>query len=208
MTAARVAKTTASPDRSPITVNDRVNVNDVGDVVLENVLQLRALGDPDRLAVFTRLQREGPATVEDLARALGRSHDSIAASLEPLAMAGLVERDGTRWRALGRGLFLQLPENDLEAVAAARHLSTVMLLAVEHLPRQWVEQVEPALDDSWAGAAGLLNVRLALTVDELNQVQQELERVLEPYLTRTATSRPDDTRQVRLLAYFLPEASG
>jgi hypothetical protein len=186
-------------------VNDRVNVNEVGDVVLENVDQLQALADRDRLAVFTTLQREGPAAVTDLATALGLAPDSIVAGLEHLAKAGLVVGDGGLWRAPGRGLFLQLPENDPDAVAAARRLGGVMLLAVEHLPRQWVEQVEPGLDDAWAGAAGLFNARLALTSDELNDVQQTLERVLEPYLNRGATDRPDGVRQVRLLAYFLPE---
>jgi DNA-binding transcriptional ArsR family regulator len=184
---------------------EQVNVNAVGDIVLDNAEQLRALGDADRLALFTRLQRQGPTTVEDLAAALGRGADSISASLARLGEAGLVERDGPRWRAPGRGIFLQLPENDPDAVAAARRLSTVMLLAVEQLPRRWVDEVEPELDDDWAGAAGLLNVRVALTADELNELQQGLERVLEPYLTRAETDRPDGARPVRMLAYFLPE---
>jgi predicted transcriptional regulator len=184
-----------------------VNLNAVGDVVLENAGQIRALGEPDRLAVFTRLQRQGPATVEELATTLDHSRDSIAASLEPLGEAGLVGRDGERWRAPGRGLFLQLPEDDPDAAAAARRLSTVMLLAVEQLPRRWVEDVEPELDDAWAGAAGLLNVRVPLTVAELNTLQQELEVVLEPYLSRAESDRPDGVRQVRMLAYFLPESA-
>jgi DNA-binding transcriptional ArsR family regulator len=194
-----------SPDRSQIDVTDHVNVTDVGDVVLEDVDQLQALAHPDRLAVFTTLQRQGPATATDLVAALGLGRDAVLESLERLAEAGLVARDAGRWRAPGRGLFLQLPDHDPAAVEAARRLSTVMLLAVEHLPRQWVDEIEPHLDDAWAGAAGLFNARLALTSDELNEVQESLERVLEPYLNRDAASRPESVRQVRLLAYFLPE---
>jgi hypothetical protein len=49
-------------------VPDQVTVNDVGDVVLEDAAQLRALADQDRLAVFTTLQRHGPADRPEAAR--------------------------------------------------------------------------------------------------------------------------------------------
>ena len=79
-----------------------------------------------------------------------------------------------------------------------------MLLAVQHLPRQWVDEVEPRLDDTWAGAAGLFNAGVALTSDELDQVQEQLEELLLPYLNRSEADRPEGTRPVRVLAYFLP----
>ena len=128
----------------------------------------------------------------------------VAAALETLAGAGLVAAPDGMWRAPGRGLFLQLPDGDPEAARAARQLSGVMLLAVEHLPRQWVEEVEPQLDDAWAGAAGLFNAGVALTSEELNRVQEELEELLLPYLNRSEADRPEGARQVRMLAYFLP----
>jgi hypothetical protein len=188
-------------------VPDAVRLNDVGDVVLEDAGQLRALADQDRLAAFTRLQRHGPADVAALAAGLDRDADAVAAAVDQLAEAGLVQlRDG-RWEAPGRGLFLQLPDGDPDAARAARQLSGVMLLAVEQLPRQWVEDVEPGLDDAWAGAAGLFNARVALTAEELNRVQEELEELLLPYLNRGEADRPDAARQVRVLAHFLPEAA-
>ena len=183
---------------------DQVKVNDVGDVVLEDAAQLRALADQDRLAVFTRLQRHGPADVAELATGRDRDSDAVTAALETLAEAGLVEAADGQWRAPGRGLLLRLPDGDPEAARAARQLSGVMLLAVEHLPRQWVEEVEPRLDDAWAGAAGLFNAGVALTSDELNRVQEELEELLLPYLNRSEADRPEAARQVRILAYFLP----
>ena len=183
---------------------DPVRTNEVGDVVLEDARQLHALADPVALAVFTWLQRHGPATVERLAAELSETEDAVSARLDDLRSAGLADQDGDDWRAPGRGLFLQLPEGDPEAAAAARKLSSVMLLAVEHLPREWVETTEPGLDDTWAGAAGLFNAGVTLTAAELDQVQVELERVLEPYLNRSADDVPDDARRVRVLAYFLP----
>jgi predicted transcriptional regulator len=187
-------------------VPDVVKVNDVGDVVLEYVGQLTALADPERLALFTRLQRHGPADVARLAAELERDLDSVTAALERLAAAGLVEATREQWRAPGRGLFLQLPDGDPEAARAARQLSSVMLLAVEHLPRQWVDEEEPRLDDAWAGAAGLFNAGVALTSDELNHLQEDLEELMLPYLNRSAADRPEAARQVRVLAYFLPGA--
>jgi hypothetical protein len=183
---------------------DGVTMNDVGDIVLERVEQLRALAEPERLAVFTRLQRSGPATAGGLSAELGYD---VSDPLEQLAAAGLVTSTGDEWLAHGRGLLLQLPEGDPEAARAARDLSSVMLVAVEHLPRQWVEQTEPQLDDAWAGAAGLFNAGVVLTAEELNHVQEELERLLLPYLNRSEAGRPASARRVRVLAYFLPEAA-
>jgi DNA-binding transcriptional ArsR family regulator len=181
-----------------------VRTNEVGDVVLDSARQLQALADPVALAAFTWLQRHGPGTVERLAAELSEPGDAITARLDDLRATGLADRDGEDWLAPGRGLFLQVPEGDPGAAAAARRLSTVMLLAVEHLPREWVETTEPGLDDTWAGAAGMFNAGVTLTTAELDQVQVELERVLEPYLNRSADDVPTDARRVRVLAYFLP----
>ncbi len=49
---------------------DPVRTNEVGDVVLEDARQLRALADPVALAAFTWRQRHGPGTVERLAAEL------------------------------------------------------------------------------------------------------------------------------------------
>jgi len=182
----------------------QVDLNAVGDVILNDVRQLEALADPERLATFEWLQRHGPATTEDLGAALNRTSTSVTASLAPLEAAGLVRRADESWQAHGRGLFLQLPDDDAEAVAAARSLSNVMLLATEDLPRRWVEQVEPHLDAGWAGAAGLFNANAVVTAAELAELQARLEDLLEPFLNRDASEVPAEARKVRLLAYFLP----
>jgi hypothetical protein len=187
-----------------VTDPTRVRLNDVGDVILDDVSQLRALADSVALAAFTWLQRHGPATVDVLDAGLPVSGDSLADRLAELESAGLAHQDDGLWSAPGRGLFLQLRDDDAAAAEAARKLSNVMLLAVEHLPRDWVETVEPGLEARWAGAAGLFNAGVVLTAAELDDVQVELERVLEPYLSRSSDDVPVDARRVRVLAYFLP----
>ncbi len=168
----------------------RPQVNEVGDVVLDDARQLRALADQVALAAFTWLQRHGPATAGQVATELDSVEEEVRSRLEELEAAGLAQRDQDLWRCPGRGLFLQLPEDDPEAAAAARTLSSVMLLAVEHLPREWVATTEPLLDDAWAGSAGLFNAGVTLTAAELDDVQVELERVLMPYLNRAADDVP------------------
>ena len=111
----------------------RVTINEVGDVVLDDARQLRALADEVALAAFTWLQRHGPASADQVATELDAVQEQVVATLEDLEAAGLAQRDQDLWRCPGRGLFLQLPEDDPEAVAAARTLSSVMLLAVDHL---------------------------------------------------------------------------
>jgi DNA-binding transcriptional ArsR family regulator len=183
-------------------------LNEVGDVVLEDVRQLQALADRDRLATFERLQRHGPRPTGELAVELGLRPETVEDGLRVLAEAGLVEERDALWRAIGRGLFVQARADDVDAGRAARALGVLMLEAAADLPRHWLNEVEPGLDAQWAAAAGLFNAGAVLTPDEVEHVQEELERTLEPYLNRGVADRPPDARRVRLVAYFLPGAGG
>jgi hypothetical protein len=183
----------------------RVTLNQVGDVILDNTEQLRALAEPSALAAFSWLQRHGPATTVRVAAELGVSTFDLEARLETLRANGLADREQDLWRCPGQGLLLQPPADDPEAAAAARALGNVMLLSGEHLPREWAATVEPELELPWVRAAGVLNAGVVVTTEELTAVQVELERVLEPYLTRPSTRVPTDARNVRVLAYFLPD---
>jgi DNA-binding transcriptional ArsR family regulator len=172
-------------------------VNPVGDLVLTDPEAMRALADPVRLALLDRLRREGPATAAALS-----SHEDHLRELERF---GFVSRDEDgRWEAVAKGLVFEIPE-DPEGQAAARQLANVMLLQYADEPRRWVTDVEPQLELDWVRAAGLLNTRVALTPDELRGLQQDLERLLEPFLTREPSDLPPEARRVRVLGYFLPD---
>jgi DNA-binding transcriptional ArsR family regulator len=188
-------------------------LNAVGDIILREPRAMRALADGSRLALHDALRRSGPATVSDLASLLGSHSRQIREHLEALEEVGLVERgetgvenEQTTWAVVGKGLFFEIPE-DAEGQSAARHLSNAMFLHYVDLPRQWVSDDEPRLTLEWARATGLLNVRVLLTPDELRDIQAEFERVLEPYLTRRADDAQGGGSHVRLLSYFMPEAS-
>ena len=113
-----------------------------------------------------------------------------------------MERDGPRWSVVGKGIFVQIPD-DPEGQEAARQLSNTMLLQYVDLPRRWVAESEPRLTLEWARAAGLFNARVTLTPDELGELQERLEELLAPYLTRDVV--PEAADDVRILAYFMPQ---
>ena len=179
-------------------------VNAVGDLELTDPSAMRALAEPTRLALYDRVRR-GPATAAALAESLRASEATVRAQLEELEHVGLVSRDGEEWRAVAKGFVFEIPDEP-GGQAAARRLSTVMMLAYEELPGRWVAETEPRLEVEWARAAGLFNARMQLTPEELRRVQEQLEDVLAPFLTREPDAAPRGARPVHVLAYFLPEA--
>ena len=179
-------------------------VNAVGDLVLTEAAEFEALADPLALSLTDRLRRDGPTTVAALAERLGVAADDAETRLRALESVGLVERTGDAWHAVASGVVFEIPD-DPAGQDAARRLTSVMLLQYVDLPRAWVADDEPRLELEWARAAGLFNARVALTPDELRSVQEGLEKVLAPYLTRATEDLPATARRVRVLAYFLPE---
>jgi DNA-binding transcriptional ArsR family regulator len=184
---------------------DPSKLNAVGDVVLTGVDELRALADPVRLDLFDLVRREGPLGVEDAAKRLELSADAASSHLRALGDAGLLDRDAAGgWSTVARGIYFEIPDEP-EAQQAARALSSTMLAKYASIPSEWVERVEPLLDVSWAREAGLFNARPELAPDELRRLQDDLERLLEPFVNRAAEDRPPGAAPVRITAYFLPE---
>jgi len=184
---------------------DPSRLNDVGDLVVTEVDELRALADPERLDLFDLVQREGPLTTEGACARLSLPADTATGQLRQLADVGLIDQDGTgRWTTEARGIYFEIPDEP-EAQRAARDLSNTMLSKYASLPSEWLRQVEPLLDVTWARAAGLFNTRVVLAPDELRRLQEDLERLLEPFTNRAANDRPADASPVRITAYFMPE---
>jgi DNA-binding transcriptional ArsR family regulator len=173
-------------------------VNAVGDLVLTDPKAMRALADPVRLRLLDRLRRAGPATADELGGADTEVH------LQELERFGLVTREESRWAAVAKGFVFEIPE-DADGQAAARELSNVMMLSYVDLPRRWVTEEEPRLELDWVRAAGLFNARVTVTPDELRGIQEGLERLLEPFITREADDVPAEAGRARVLAYLLPE---
>lgn len=184
---------------------DRSKLNAVGDVVLTEADELRALADPMRLDLFDLVRREGPVDAEDACTYLGVSAEVAAGHLCALSDAGLIDRDAAgKWTTEARGVYFEIPDEP-EAQQAARELSNTMLVKYASVPAEWVRRIEPLLDVAWAREAGLFNARPELAPDELHRLQEDLERLLEPFVNRAPENRPADAAPVRITAYFLPE---
>jgi DNA-binding transcriptional ArsR family regulator len=186
---------------------ERNRLNAVGDLVLREAEEMRALADPLRLRLFDVVRREGPATTAALAEQVGEDAPTTERHLGELESLGFIELDEGRWSTPARGIYFEIPEHGEDEQRAARTLSSVMLAAAAELPARWVSDAEPSLSNDWALAAGLFNARVELTPDELREIQEGMERLLEPFTTREPGDRPPAAAPVRVLAFFLPELS-
>ncbi|MFD8782798.1 ArsR/SmtB family transcription factor [Kitasatospora sp. NPDC059599] len=187
--------------------------NRLGDIEITDPKAMRALAHPVRLAILERLQRHGPATATQLSPDVGATPSVTSWHLRHLAGFGLVrdaeagtDRRERRWEAAARGFRFETPEDD-EGRSAARVLSREMFARSATLPQRWMTETEPGLDPVWRKPAGLADTRIVVSAEELAAIEDAIERVLVPYITRDPAQRPNDSRSVRLLRYVLPEAA-
>ncbi|MFC8226161.1 ArsR/SmtB family transcription factor [Streptomyces sp. NPDC057287] len=190
--------------------------NRLGDVEIKDPQAMRALAHPVRLAILDRLRRHGPATATELAPDVGATPSVTSWHLRHLASFGLVrdsepgpDRRRRRWETAAHGFRFETPQDeaDEEGRSAARLLSQQMFLRHADLPSRWAAEVEPGLGPEWAGQAGLASTRLVVSAEELAAIEDGIERVLAPYITRDPDERPADGRFVQLLRYVLPEGA-
>jgi DNA-binding transcriptional ArsR family regulator len=173
---------------------------------------MRALAHPVRLAILEFLHRNGPATATQLAPDVGASPSVTSWHLRHLAAFGLVrdaepgpDRRQRRWEPVGRGFCFKSPEGDEIGSTAARALTREMFLRYADLPQRWITEVEPHLPPEWRSRGGLASTRVVLSTEELAAIEEAIEHVLAPYVTRPAKERPAGSRGVRLMRYVLPE---
>ena len=189
---------------------DPARLNAVGDLILTEPRELRALADPLRLALFDLVRRHGPVATTELAQLTEQDRASVEGHLRELESVGLVEQavaecGDVAWTTSVKGISFEIPD-ERRAQQAARELSNTMLAKYADLPTAWVREEEPKLELEWARAAGLFNARVDLTAEELRGIQVDLERLLEPFTARSSEDVPAGAVAVRILAYFLPEA--
>ncbi|MFJ8861413.1 ArsR/SmtB family transcription factor [Streptomyces sp. NPDC102451] len=190
--------------------------NRLGDIEISDPQAMRALAHPVRLAILDRLRQHGPATATELAPDVGATPSVTSWHLRHLAGFGLVrdsepgpDRRRRRWEAVARGFRFATPQDpaDEEGRSAARVLSEQMFLRHADLPGRWAEEVEPGLEPEWRRLAGLASTRLVVSAEELAAIEDGIERVLAPYVTRDPAERPADGRGVQLMRYVLPEGA-
>lgn len=187
--------------------------NRLGDFEITDPKTMRALAHPVRLAILERLQRHGPATATQLSPDVGATPSVTSWHLRHLASFGLVRDAGPRadrrerqWEAIARGTRFEVPEDE-EGRSAARVLWREMLARSAELPHRWMAEVEPELDAVWRRVASLADTRIVVSAEELALIEDAIESVLAPYVTRDPSQLPAGSRGVHLLQYALPETA-
>jgi DNA-binding transcriptional ArsR family regulator len=180
-------------------------VNELGDLEITDPRAMRALAHPVRLTIFEGLQRHGPAKVAELAAHAGTTPSTAGRHLRQLAQHGLVVKSDGKWKAVGTGIHFE-PADDDASQAAYRALANQLFLRADELPGRWLTEDEPRLDGEWRRVSGLSNARMTMTVAEATELDAQMEKLLEPYVTRDPSDAPGDARLVRWLRYVLPEA--
>ncbi|GMA30159.1 winged helix-turn-helix domain-containing protein [Litorihabitans aurantiacus] len=178
---------------------------------------LKAFAHPLRMAMYSHLQNEGPATASGLGRALGESSGQTSYHLRQLERHGLVEDDpghsGGRerwWRAVGFSMESLDLLRDPATSGSARVVLAQTVAERTAALTSWAASLD--LDDeAWTGA--LTSTTAVLTASEFAEIGQALRDLLRerlaPVLDRDDRGgAPEGARRVRFHLDAFPLAGG
>lgn len=170
---------------------------------------LRALAHPLRVRLIGRLRMYGPATATRLAHDLGESSGATSYHLRELAKFGLVAEDEERnrgrerwWRAVHRSTYFDLTMDEDTRATGGEYLRSVARVYSERL-LHFADNIEYSADiygADWADAFTLSDWHLRLTVEQAQQLHQELNQLLDRY--RDLPEKPGARRIVSQLQLF------
>jgi DNA-binding transcriptional ArsR family regulator len=185
-----------------------------GQLELTDPGALRAIANPTRLQILSRLRMQGPATATECSEGVSESPSSCSYHLRQLARFGFVElaegSDGRerRWRARGFGM-RWASTGSAQYVAAAQVLRQVVLDADLQQLFDWLDR-EHAEPDQWREAAMFGDSTIAVTPAELRELDERIEALIEPYFARVRDGQatPEDARQVQVFYFGVPRREG
>jgi DNA-binding transcriptional ArsR family regulator len=177
----------------------------------ENPRSIRALAHPARLAIIDALATGEELTATQCAELTGLSPSATAYHLKFLERYGFAESAPPRpdrrerpWRATGRPPAVNLDTSTPAGASATAAVAAALIDATRDIAAAFIE-AGPAEPAEWRDAAALKNADLWLTVEEFQQVAEELGAVLEPYRGR---GRSAGSRRVRVTNVVVPHRRG
>jgi len=120
-------------------------------------------------------------------------HSGGAGALHAGAVPGVPDRRITLTRSAQRAASHRVNQHTIELTQPPAHSPA--------------SSYQPSLDTAWRRLAGLANTRIVVSAEELAAIEDGIERILAPYVTRDPAERPTDGRGVRLMRYVLPEGT-
>jgi DNA-binding transcriptional ArsR family regulator len=173
---------------------------------------MRALAHPARQAILDHLTGSGTvATATECARVAGLSPSATSYHLRELAKLGLVEEAPSRgdgrervWRGTISGLTVEADrEAAPDAQAAAREMADVFLARNEERVRRWRDRSHEEPPE-WHRAAVVSESIVALTAEELAELNEAVLALLEPYKRWRRADPPPGARTVAVQYRTVP----
>lgn len=173
---------------------------------------LRGLAHPLRVQICDRLGRFGSATATQLADSLGESSGATSYHLRQLEKYGFVEEDTERgsrrerwWRRVPGGI--RINSNELADSPATRDAAMLVVnefqraqqARLDHWRKSFGQWPRDWVDRSTEGA-----FHLRLTLDEMAQFGDELDRLIEGWGDRVRGRRGDDRRDIEVQLSLFP----
>jgi DNA-binding transcriptional ArsR family regulator len=172
---------------------------------------LRALAHPVRIALIEELTLGGAMTATEVAEHIGESPTTCSFHLRQLAKYGFVEEAGggkgrsRPWRMTSVGMSFTSNAEDPEVQLASNAVVQIFRERQFARYRDWLKN-QHAFPPAWQQAAGDSQYLFYLTADELQQLSDELNRLLLPRFMERVTdpaTRPAGSVPVEMtmLAY-------
>lgn len=172
---------------------------------------LRALTHPVRIAIIEVLTLEGPKTATEVGELIGESPTTCSFHLRQLAKYGFVEEAGG---GKGRARPWKISSVGMQVTARGDAESEYAANALEQLFRQrqldryqhWLE-ARSSYPKRWRQAAQTSEFVLYLTIDELEQLNEEMLQFLLPKCRERLIdprTRPPGSVPVEMLIFSYP----
>ncbi|HEX3223848.1 MAG TPA: helix-turn-helix domain-containing protein [Nocardioides sp.] len=179
---------------------------------LSDPRELQALAHPVRLGIMELLTVSGPLTATELADRLDETPANCSWHLRKLAEHAFVEEAGggigrqRPWRVRSVGLAWDDADATPTELRAGRALEELLLQRQVTRYHQARAQLHDDGDREWAEAASSTQSASWLTVDELDELNNEIQGILERYADRLTDpgKRPAGSRLCELVAWGAP----
>jgi DNA-binding transcriptional ArsR family regulator len=184
--------------------------------VITDVRVLAALSHPARVRLLNHLVEVGPSTATECATVAGVTPSACSYHLRHLQRFGLVERsepadgearDGRErwWRAAQTGVSL-LPAPSRHDAAARRAMAGLVAEQVDmqaDLAHHFLARVN-GLEDEWQDAAEFASYGILVDAAELNDLVQQVDAIVRPFLAVTRVDAPPTARVAHVTLHAFP----
>jgi len=180
-------------------------------VKLTDPKMMRALAHQARIAIWTHLGLNGPATATECAEIAGLSPSACSYHLRTLARYGFVEEDPASaadgrerpWRARLLAFTMGDPDEPAATQVARQLLAENMRASAEEVRARYVARQSEYPAD-WQAAAGEVFSVAHVTPQELNKLRADVMDVMAPYVRLDPAERPPGVLPVRVVLDLFP----